>query len=229
LENDLGAQNCAEVMLDCALYLELEKFQAINAESADIFYRLSKVEFQTPREKLIDELSKISPYLESIEANKIAGYWNEVDRLELESEEWAKDLADYLLKPTVDGLLSESARQCLREDNGLPDEAIDFFGTSREGYTARAESLNSAVENASRSGIGIAAKDLCAQIEIFETDKLEALIESGGLDWPKIHNAIHFDVTPKQPPNEPLRSDHPRVFLNHRPARSPLSSCETPL
>lgn len=185
----------AEVMLDRALYLESEKFQAINAESADIFYRLSRAEIQTPREKLIDELSKRSPYLESIEENKIAGYWNAVDRLEFESEEWAKDLADYLLKPPVDGLLSESARQCLREDYGLPDEAIDLFGTSREGYTARAESLNSAVEKA--SGFGIAVKELCAQIEIYETDKLEALIESKGLDWPKIHNAIHFDVTPK--------------------------------
>jgi len=223
-------RDCAEVMLDRALYLESEKFQAINAESVDIFYRLSRVEFQTPREKLIDELSQRSPYLESIEENKTAGYWNEVDRLEFESEQWAKDLAGYLLKPPVDGLLSESARQCLREDYGLPDEAIDLLGTSREGYTARAEYLNSAVENASSSGIGIAVKELCAQIEIYETDKLEALIESRGLDWPKIHNAIHFDVTPKTAAERstPVRSS-PIISESHTDSQSAIKLRNAPM
>lgn len=180
---------------------EPEKFQAINISMTTLYSRINEAELRTDREQLIDELAAKSPYLSETakaEAFENSEEWDYLDKLEVQSYQWAAEQADYLLNSPVSGLLSEPARQCLREDYGLPDEVIDLFGTSREGYIAKAESLNSAIENAVGSrAISGAVKSLNAHIEIYEADKLNALIESKGLDWDKIHNDIHINIIPR--------------------------------
>jgi hypothetical protein len=108
---------------------------------ATLYSRINEAEIRTDREKLIDELAANSPNLSETakaEAFENSEEWDYLDKLEVQSYQWAAEQADYPLNSPVSGLLREPDRQCLMDNYGLPDEVIDLFGTSREGYIAKA-------------------------------------------------------------------------------------------
>ncbi len=151
---------------------ESERLAALNLnlDYIDISLDQVKAEFG---DHYLEALFEHSPYEDAQKAAVEKGDLDTQERLSAEECGWAVDALIYKTRPKVYGLLSEAAKECLKNDLMIPAPLVDIFDNSREGYTRAAESFNHAVETGSSEMILFYLDSLFFHAESYEFEKME--------------------------------------------------------
>lgn len=151
---------------------ESKRLAKLNLDPNHIDFSLDQVIGEFGRNYMA-ELFKYSPYKEEQMEAVAAGDLDRDERLSFAADGWTVEALIYKTHPLVDGLLTETAKECLKNDFMAPPQLVEIFDQSREGYTKAAEKFNKAVETASPEKISESFHSLFDHAARYEFKKLK--------------------------------------------------------